>query len=156
MEIHKPRYSLQMALLEQVNEAWGWAGLEAKQLLAKNDFGNLILSDKDFRCWRICPEELSCEVVADNHASFAKLLDTQEFSADWKVSGLVDLAYKSLGRLEPDQVYYLVIPAVLGGSYDVKNIKKISIMELVSTAGSLAKQIKDLPDGNAVELVIKD
>jgi len=51
-----------MNLVEEVRQAWGWIGLEAEEIIGENDFGHLIVKDKQGKYWRISPEELSCEV----------------------------------------------------------------------------------------------
>ena len=36
-----------MDLLKEVKEAWGWSGVEPVEIVTENDFGNLILKDKN-------------------------------------------------------------------------------------------------------------
>ena len=55
-----------MELLGQVRSAWGWVGIEPVDLIDDNDFGNLIIEDVGGQYWRLCPEDLYCEVVASN------------------------------------------------------------------------------------------
>ena len=51
-------------LVEEVQQAWGWIGMEAEAIVGENDFGHLIVKDKAGKFWRISPEELSCEILA--------------------------------------------------------------------------------------------
>jgi hypothetical protein len=39
--------SLSMIPVEAINEAWGWVGLDAVEVLGENAFGNLIVRDVD-------------------------------------------------------------------------------------------------------------
>lgn len=49
------------------------------------------------------------------------------------------------------------MPGVLGAKYVLQNIGTISRSELVSFAGDMAHQIKDVPDGAKLELrIIRD
>jgi len=145
-----------MDLLQHVQQHWSWTGLEPKELVAQNEFGNLIIKDIRARYWRICPEELSCEIVADDGEEFSELVETEDFQIDWEMSQLVELARQELGSLTDSRVYYLVIPAVLGGAYVASNIRTVEIKELISLTGGWAEEIKDLPDGAQIKLKVID
>lgn len=142
-------------IVDVINESWAWIGLNAVECLESGPFGNVIVRARDGRFWRICPEELSCEVIAESTEKLSLLLADQEFQQDWQMAVLVDLAVRNLGVQPPDRCFCLKIPAVLGGPYESDNIGTISRSELLKFAGYLAEQIKDLPDGCQVELVVK-
>lgn len=143
-----------MELISIVEDAWSWTGLRPDQIVGDNDFGNLIIKDQQGAYWRLCPEELSCEVVARSRAELDRLLHDQEFLADWYMRGLVDQARDRLGLLRPGYKYCLKIPPVLGGAYGGDNLATIALDELVDASGDIARQIKDLPDGAKVRLKI--
>jgi hypothetical protein len=42
-----------MITVDEINEAWGWVGLNAEEVLGENAFGNLIIRDDDGRYWRL-------------------------------------------------------------------------------------------------------
>lgn len=69
---------------------------------------------------------------------------------------LVEAAKDSVGLLEEGRKYCLVIPGVLGGTYDTSNIRSVPLVELVRFSGDLGKQIRDLPDGEKIQLKIVD
>jgi len=54
---------------------------------------------------------------------------------------------QKFGDLRECKKYCLKTPGVLGGVYGANNLGTISFGELVCTAGHIARQIKDLPDG---------
>ena len=143
-------------LLEIVNASWGWVGLNAKEIAGRNAFGNLLVVDDAGKYWRICPEELSCEVVSDNAAEFSSLVKSEEFQIDWEMSRIVKLAQASLGKIPNGRAFYLVIPGIFGGAYDETNIKSVPLEELISFSGYWAEEIKDLPDGAQIKLRIID
>ncbi len=68
---------------------------------------------------------------------------------------IVSRAEVSQGPLLEGQVHYLVVPAVLGGKYVEDNIKKISLIELLTYSGDMAHQMDGLPEGAKVKLVVK-
>jgi hypothetical protein len=145
-----------MQLLDDVRSAWGWVGIEPVELLDENDFGNLILRDVHGQYWRLCPEDLYCEVVANNRDELDRLSNDQEFLGDWYMRGLVDQAFQQLGALAPDRKYCLKIPGVLGGEYGGDNLGTISLDELIQASGHIAQQIADLPDGASIKLSVID
>ena len=143
-------------LLEIVNASWGWIGLNAVEIVGRNAFGNLLVVDDAGKYWRICPEELSCEVVSDDAAEFSSLVESEEFQVDWEMSRIVELAKANLGEIPSGRVFYLVIPGIFGGPYDETNIKSVPLGELISFSGYWAEEIKDLPDGAQIKLRIID
>jgi hypothetical protein len=68
---------------------------------------------------------------------------------------LVQLAEHHLGPLSEGRCYCLKLPAVLGGTYEPTNLGTNSVRELLAFAGDIAQQIKDLPDGAQIDLVLK-
>ncbi|MDI3335238.1 DUF1851 domain-containing protein [Defluviimonas aestuarii] len=143
-----------MLTLASVDAAWGWAMPHARRIIATNSFGNVLIEVGDGAVWRIIPEELSCTRIAPDLASFDALNEEADFREDWEMTRLVEMAEKSCGVLQPDTVYHLVIPAVLGGQYTTDNIQRISLSELVSVSGDMARQIDNLPDGAQVAIKV--
>lgn len=143
-------------MIETVKSAWGWSGLEPLEIVGENAFGNLLIKDIGGRYWRICPEDLACNVVAENMDQFKGLLDDSDFQRDWDVRLWVEAARTKLGLTADGQKYCLKMPSVMGGAYDVENFGVIGFEELISFSGYLAEQIKDLPDGAQIKLTLAD
>ena len=145
-----------MNIVDEIQESWGWVGIEPLEVVGENDFGNLMIKDVKGKYWRLCPEELSCKIVALNRTELDALSTDQEFLADWYMGALVEAAKDKLGPLEEGRKYYMVTPGVLGGEYGISNIKTLPLVELIRLSGDLGKQIKDLPDGAQVKLKVVD
>lgn len=145
-----------MNLISEITQYWGWTGIEPEEVVGENDFGNLMIRDASGKYWRLCPEDLYCEVVANDRPALDALSSDQDFLNDWYMKALVEKAMDALGPLEEGRKYYLVIPGVLGGAYDISNIKTASVVEIISRAGDIAQQIKDLPDGTKIRLDIEE
>ena len=109
-----------------------------------------MIKDVHGHYWRICPEDLSCEIVANNRAELDRLSHDQEFLRDWYMEPLVELAQTHFGHPAEGCKYCLAIPAILGGTYDLSNIKIAPLIEMVGLSGDIAKQIRDLPDGTPI------
>jgi hypothetical protein len=145
-----------MTLTETVRVAWGWCGVDPVEIVGENDFGNLMVKDCAGRYWRLCPEDLSCTVIARDREELDVLSRDQAFLRDWYMSALVDEAFQRLGALPEGCKYCLKIPGVLGGEYGGDNLATIHLNELIRASGDIAHQIKDLPDGAKVRLKILD
>jgi hypothetical protein len=138
-------------VLTTIRESWGWTGLDPTAVTATNAFGNVLVRATDGAYWRICPEELSCEVVARDAAEFDALWANEDFQVDWQMTRLVELAQATLGPLDDERCYCLKLPAVLGGAYDAANFATITRRELLAFTGDVAEQIKDVPDGGSIK-----
>lgn len=145
-----------MSIVDEINESWGWSGIDAAEVVAENEFGNLLIQDRAERYWRLCPEELSCTVVAQHRAALDELSVDPQFVQDWYMEHLVEMAKTQFGPLEHGRKYCLKIPGVLGGEYVPTNLATIALPELVRASGFLAKQVSDLSDGATVRLSITD
>ena len=145
-----------MDLLRIISEAWGWIGLKPRRVVRQNAFGNLLVEDQSGRYWRICPEELSCTVIADSSQQFKQLELDQDFRMDWEMSKLVSEAKARLGEPGEGRCFCLKIPGVLGGEYSIDNIGHISLEELIRASGDIAQKIEGLPDGTQVEFKVVD
>ncbi len=139
-----------------INKAWNWKGFNAIEIVRTNEFGNVIFKTDKNEYWRICPEEISCEKIAETESEFNTILSDSEFIKDWEMTNLLEVAKAELGELENDQKYCLKLAAVIGGQYEKSNLGKISSLELISLSGDLGYQIKDLEDGQKITLDVKN
>jgi hypothetical protein len=145
-----------MNLINDIEKAWGWTGIQPTQVVGENDFGNLMIKDNQDQFWRLCPEDLYCKVVAKNRSELDELSQNKEFLHDWYMTSLVEQAKTQLGLLRPGFKYCLKTPGVLGGEYGGSNLETIALCELVAASGYIAREIVDLPDGAQVRLKITD
>ena len=150
------RNSMDQRILNAVRKAWGWVGVEPKQIVAVNAFGNLLLEDIAGRYWRVCPEELYAKMVANDDQAYRDLIADADFLDDWKMIGIVDIAVRMLGSIDTGKCYCLKQPGALGGAYQPENLGIISIEELILSSGDIAQQIAQIPDGGSVQIQIKD
>lgn len=143
-------------MLEDILEGWGWTGARPDVVVEVNRFGNVIFRTTGGAYWRICPEELTCEVIADSEATFARLKQDPDFLEDWEMLRLVKEAEAAYGTQPDERCFCLKIPGALGGEYSVENVGTNSVAELIRFSGDLAEQIKDLPDGAKVSFKFVD
>ncbi len=145
-----------MDIVSVIHSAWGWCGLVPVRVVDENDFGNLLIEDALARYWRVCPEDLLCELVAADAAALAALRQDPQFDEDWRMQALVEMACEALGPLAAGQKYCLKVPGTLGGEYGGDNLGKISLRELIAASGHIAQQIEGLPDGARVQFRFVD
>lgn len=129
-----------MSTVDEINEAWGWVGLAAVEVLGENDFGNLIIRDEEGKFWRLCPQDLRCETVADDPDAFARLSYNQQFLNGWYMTELVTLAREKLGPLASGRKYCMKVPGVLGGEYGGDNLATAPLRDLIRFSGEGAQQ----------------
>ncbi|BFM18392.1 hypothetical protein R50073_45750 [Maricurvus nonylphenolicus] len=143
-----------MSILNEIIDAWGWVGIEPQEVVIENEFGNLIVKDFSNKFWRLCPEDVYCEIVSESIAEYNSLIKNEEFLEDWFMTAMVQEAEGLLGKLEPGYKYHMVIPGVLGGEYGGSNVKVAPLLEIIRFSGRLGKQIEELPDGAQIELKV--
>jgi hypothetical protein len=134
-----------MITVDDINEAWGWTGLNAVEVLGENAFGNLIIRDDEGRYWHLSPQDLCCEPVAEDRAALDALSYNQEFLDDWYMPEQVRLAESTLGPLSAGRKYCLKIPSALGGHYGRENLATVPLSELIRFSGEGAQQFEGLP-----------
>ena len=141
-------------MITEINKAWNWKGIIANEIIRTNDFGNVIFKTDKNEYWRICPEEISCEKIAESESEFDQITASPEFIEDWEMTELVNIAKAELGELAKNQKYCLKIPATIGGEYEISNIGKITFEELILFSGDFGVKIKDLKDGQKIKVNI--
>ena len=143
------------ALISAVTDGWSWRLGEPTEIFATNVFGNVIVKNKAGHYFRIMPEEWSCELIARSAVELEAKRKCAEFVHDWDMKQVVMMAERAQGPLEDGEVYYLVIPGILGGKYTEDNIRKISIHEVLAYCGDMAHQLEGARDGSHVKIVVK-
>jgi hypothetical protein len=143
-------------IIKELRESWGWVGLEPVEVVGESDFGNLIVRDQDGRYWRLAPEDCTCQIIAADRCELDALTVDQDFLHDWYMAALVDAAREKFGTLVEGRKYCLRIPGLLGGEYGGSNLASAPLVELVRTSGSIAQQVRDLPDGAVISLTLTD
>ena len=129
-------------LLEAVADGWGWKLGKPLQILATNRFGNAIVKNEVGQYFRIVPNESACRLIARSPDELEKLRQDEGFVRDWEMNGQVALAEAFQGPLAAGQVYCLVVPGMLGGSYTAENIRKSTFGELLAYSGEVTQQLE--------------
>jgi hypothetical protein len=139
------------ALLEAIARGWSWKIGKPVAVIMQNAFGNVIVQTEHDWFFRIIPEDPRCVLLGTSREEMEEEMNKKDFKLDWEMTILVEKAQTVLGKLDEGQCYHLVIPGILGGAYDVSNIKKISLIELLDFSGYVASKIENLPDGTKIK-----
>ena len=145
-----------MNLISDIQNHWGWTGLEPVEIVGENEFGNLMIKDVEGKYWRLAPEDCTCVIVASDRGELELLSTNQEFLRDWNMRALVAVANDQLGPLADRRKYCMKIPAPLGGEYGGANFATAPLDEIIRISGDIARQIQSLPEGATVSLKVVD
>lgn len=130
-----------MSILESVSQYWGWTGIQPEKIIAENEFGNLIMQDVEGRFWRLCPEDLYCDPIADDKDEYNELVKDEEFNLDWFMDVMVQKATEKYGTLPEGKKFHLLEPGALGGKYAVFNIRPMEFDRMIKFSGELAQKV---------------
>lgn len=143
-------------MINTITEYWGWKLGEAEEIILTNLFGNYIIKNTKGEYWRICPEELKCELIAKDNNEFETKRKNRDFILDWEMTNIVKIAKEKLSDLSSEQCYCLVYPSVLGGKYEAENIESTARATLISFSGEISRQIEDIPEGTQIKINFVD
>jgi hypothetical protein len=144
--------------LYEWNEPSLWKGQYGKLLADAICFAEDIFAEpfviKAGAVWRFSPQTEEFTPMGDSLEVWARLIDEDDaaeagygFAADWKAEhGTVPLGR----RLAPK------IPFVGGGEYAVSNFYACDPVDRLRFTADFARQIRHLPDGTKIELVVVD
>lgn len=124
-------------VLSLIKQHWGFTGINPEKVIAENEFGNFILQDDEGRFWRLCPEDLYCEVIADDKDEYNELVQEVEFNQDWFMEVILEKAIQKYGELKPGYKFHLLEPGALGGKYAVFNIHPMPVEKIIKFSGEL-------------------
>jgi hypothetical protein len=109
---------------------------------------------KNDRIWSFDPETAHAEELAADLEGWAStILDDPAY---YTGCVLANEWQQKNGPLSPGKRLAPKMPFVAGGEFSVGNLALVDSVELMRFRGSLANQIKDLPDGTAIQFKIAD
>jgi hypothetical protein len=127
--------------------SWVWLLPTEFTLWFANRFGDLFIELEDGSVHKMDVGNGTLEKLADSRDAFSDAIDEEGNADHWLMIPLVDGLVDAGVTLGPGQCYsYLRLP-VLGGDYDVANIRVASLEQHYDAIGPLQEKIKRLPDG---------
>jgi len=139
-----------------IRECWEWLLKDMPKVLMISKLGDMFLEGRDNGIYWLDTGIGELNKITDSISEFQQLLKDDEAVDNWflpeLISGLVDSGI----TLDSDEVYsYKKLP-LIGGEYSVENLEPTNISVHFAISGQIAEQVKNLPDGTPVKIVLKD
>jgi hypothetical protein len=120
-----------------------------------NCYGDLILVFEDGTVNMLDIGNGSLEKISETKEEFCAGVDDRDNANNWFLISLVDRLMKTGKILENGCCYSFIVPPILGGEYTVENTATLNFGEHYGVYASIHKQVKDLPGGTQVGLLVK-
>jgi hypothetical protein len=133
----------------------GETGAEAAEgflFFAENLFGDQFAL-RDNRVWLFDPETCVAKLFADTLAGWASRILQDPEAVGFATALAWQQAY---GDIPPGKRLFCKIPFVLGGTVDLSNLYIGDPIDALRWRADLARQLRGLPPGTPVRLVIED
>ncbi len=140
---------------ERLLADWSWLIGGPVALVAVSTFGELLLRKPDGTIWFLNIHGGTFDQVAPSTSELERRMDVDSDFRDslLKSSALKELVAKGC-KVGMGQCFTYKLPIVLGNAQP--EICTMGIYEAVGFLGDVHRQIKDLPDGSKISLVVKD
>lgn len=142
-------------VMQALRREWGWTGVDFAEIVAVSRMGHLLLTDTAGTIHYLDPETRELIRLGSEEQASQYLADP-EVALVWRAETLVEAARERLGPPGDDEVYTLTPDALLAGDYAHENLVLMPLAELISFAGQVACQTRDLPDGAPLQLKVID
>lgn len=153
--------SLSDYLIDQQDHDWAniladWAWLLPSDLTVwmANRFGDLIFVPEDGTVQILDIGVGSVGQLAKSREDFFTRIDLGDNADNWLLISLTEECVASGLTLGPGQCYIFKVAPVFGGKYALDNIEVGDLVVNYHLLAQIHKQIKDLPDGAQVKLVV--
>jgi len=142
-------------VLQALSREWSWTGTRFAGILAVGPMGHMLVTDEEDAVHYLDPDLRQLVRLGSEEAARSYMADP-EVEMVWHAQKLVDAGRIRLGPPGEGQVYALTPEAMLAGDYAPENLVLMDLADLVSFAGQVAYQTRDLPDGAPVRLKVTD
>jgi hypothetical protein len=135
---------------------WQWLLEEDMKPVLVTSLGDMFLMTEDQRVFWLAIGEGTIEQVAGSETHFQTQLKDDELFAEWFLPHIVVELKESGKELSKGEVFGFKELPLIGGEYEVANYVKIDVEEHFSYTGRLHEKLKDLPEGETVEISMLD
>jgi len=94
--------------------------------------------------------------LADSREDLVEIIEQEGNAELWLAIPLIDDLVAAGVKMEPWEIYSFKTPPLLGGQYEVSNIKPVSIPDHYKFLGQVYLQTKDLPEGTTIRIDTND
>ena len=140
---------------KRLTESWEWLIGNDKTPILMSSIGDLFFVDHDGICYWLDVGRGALVKVSDSLDEFKLKLKNKSQVDEWFLIELVKKLKENGLELKENYLYgYKTLPA-LGGKYDPDNFELTDIEVHFELSGQIHKQIKDLPDGTQINIVLE-
>lgn len=140
-------------VMQALRREWSWAGVDFAEILAVSRMGHLLVADTDGTIHHLDPETFEL-IRLGSEEQAAQYFADPEVELVWRAEKLVAAAEEKLGPPADGEVYTRTPQALIAGDYAPEHLIRLPLAELVSFAGQVAFQTRDLPDGTPIQLKV--
>ncbi|SDR20698.1 protein of unknown function [Pseudoxanthomonas sp. CF385] len=133
---------------------WAWLLPSDLTVWMVNRFGDLIFVPDDGTVQFLDIGAGSVKQVAESREDFFTQVDLGDNADSWLLISLTDKCVSTGLVLGPGQCYTFKIAPVFDGKYSIDNIEIGDLVVNYSLLAQTHQQIKDLPDGAQIKLVL--
>ena len=133
---------------------WAWLVPNDFTVWIVNRFGDIVLVLDDGTVHFLDVGAGTLKQIAESREDFCVKVDADDNAENWFLISLVNECVEAGMVLGRDQCYTFKVAPVFGGQYGTQNIEVGDLEVNYSLLGQTHDQIKDLPDGATVNLVV--
>jgi len=133
---------------------WHFLLPEEFTLWMVNRFGDLFIVTNDGAVHMLDVSGDRLNYLAASRDEFSDRIDVGQNANTWLMIPLVDRCVAAGMRLGPGQCYSYKIAPMLGGGWELDNIEPADLARHYSFLASIARQLKDVPDGGKIRIRI--
>jgi hypothetical protein len=130
--------------LQRALRSWGWLGIDGLAPRAATMFGDLILEGRG-GWWFLSTLEGTLTRPWDSQHQCEAQLSSEEGLQDYLGAGLVDLARAADLTLPSGEVIGFAVPPLLGGGFELDNLRPTSFLVVHLLMSRLHDQIRTTP-----------
>jgi hypothetical protein len=133
---------------------WHWLLPADLTVWMVNRFGDVIFVPEDGTVQFLDIGAGFVKQLATSREDFFTQVDSGDNADNWLLISLTDRCVAADLVPDPNQCYSFKIPPVLGGEYTTDNIELCDLVVNYSLLAQIHEQIKDLPDGTQIDVVL--
>ena len=142
--------------LERALEDWHWLpGVVGKEPLATSPFGDVFLAGPD-GVWFLSMLEGQVTREWDDVPQLREVLATEEGQDRFLLGPLAEAAHRNGLQPREHELLDWTVPPILGAPIEPTNISVRDMVVVISLAGQIHQQVRDLPAGTRIGGVTVD
>ena len=151
-------FQIEPSVALAVAQAWSWLVSEPWTLLVCSMVGGVFFEKRDGPVHWLDTGTGLVEEVASSRARFEETVRTSPDQVDeWFLPHVVEKLHEAGKKAGAGKCYgFVILPVFAEGKYDVDNMFVIPVAEQFVGMADLHRQLRDVPDGTAVQVKVVD